>query len=120
MVIPIMGISMGILMPIMCLPDVLFQVPEVIGAIIVDSLTVILLLFFSWKGKKWREKFELEMQYRKLQRWESRLLICVGVLLFWLVEPLVDNVFLGNFRISCSISMSSGVKLPSRTEILYL
>ncbi len=98
LVIPIMGISMGILMPIMCLPDVLFQVPEVIGTIIVDSLTVILLLFFSWKGKKWREKFELEMQYRKLQRWESRLLICVGVLLFWLVEPLVDNVFLGNLE----------------------
>lgn len=94
LVIPIMGISIGIMMPLMYLPEMLLQMPENFSSIVIDIITVVFLLLFIWKGKKWREKFELEIQYRKLQKWESRLLICVGIILFFLVTPLTEKVFI--------------------------
>lgn len=90
LVIPIMGICLGILMPLVSLPGVVFGIPEEIQGDMLDIVTLLFLLLFLWRGKKWRRNFELELQYRKLQKWESRLLVFVGIILFCVIMPLID------------------------------
>ena len=41
---------------------------------VIDSLVWIILLLFWCKGKKWRNDFEHELQYRNLKKWERCLL----------------------------------------------
>lgn len=91
LVFPIMGICVGMIMPMTDLPEILFGIHADIIETWIDVITFFLLLLFIWRGRSWREKFELELQYRKLQRWESRLLILVGLLLFCLMMPL-ENI----------------------------
>lgn len=86
--IPIMGISLGILLPILSFPEMLIPFSEHqldLYNKCVDFFICVLLILFWWKGKTWRDKFRIEMQYRSLQKWESRLLITVG-LLMWVVS----------------------------------
>lgn len=94
LVFPIMGICMGIIMPLIFLPEFLFVMGEDTCEIFADLLSLVVLLLFIWKGKSWRERFELELQYRKLQKWEKRLLILVGLVLFWLMVPVEDITML--------------------------
>jgi len=51
---------------------------------IVDLITLIILLFFWWRGKEWRIRFEQEEQFRKLGKWERNLLVGTGWLIIWL------------------------------------
>lgn len=88
LVIPIVGILGGSILAISDLLEMLFRIPSDISGRVIDMVMVLFLLLFLWKGKKWCEKFEMEIQYRKLQRWESRLLIGVGVMVFGLVAVL--------------------------------
>lgn len=94
LVIPIMGICIGVLMPLLYLPELFFEIPEDIYETIIDIATVLWIILFAWKGRKWRKKFELELQYRKLQKWESRLLIFVGIILFWIMAPIGDRAII--------------------------
>lgn len=81
LIIPIFGICCGLAQLIIVLPELLFGVNWVYYDMATDIFSGILLLIFAWKGKCWRDRFELEMQYRKLRRWESRLLIVSGLVM---------------------------------------
>lgn len=91
LIIPILGICLGLWQFEICLPELLFGIADEKYSFLIDCATILLLLLFLWKGKKWREQFELEMQYRRLQKWESRLLIGVGLLVYGVSFPLLDG-----------------------------
>ncbi len=84
LVFPIVGIMDGLVIPIMVLPNSLFSF-EKNGLIIyktsVYAIIVALLLFFYKYGKEWRERFELEMRHRYVQKWEQVLLWIVGCMM---------------------------------------
>ena len=97
LIIPIFGICLGFMMPLLYLPAILFtwnvQQSEIYYRI-VDSLSFALLLLFAWKGKAWRQEFEKELQFRSLEKWERRLLNLIGVL-FWVLSwpfPMNENM----------------------------
>lgn len=96
LVFPIMGLCIGVIMPIMFLPEWLFQVQGEGYDVWVDVITFFFMVLFFWRGKRWRERFEMELQYRKLQKWESRLLIFVGLILFLSIIPLDSFRMTGN------------------------
>lgn len=91
LIIPIFGICLGIMQSAIFLPELLFGVADDSYSALIDLLTLVLLFLFAWRGKGWRERFELEMQYRTLQRWESRLLIGIGILIYVVTYPVLDN-----------------------------
>lgn len=91
LIIPIFGICLGIMQSAIFLPELLFGIADDSYSAFIDLLTFVLLLLFVWRGKGWREHFELEMQYRTLQRWESRLLIGIGILIYVVTYPVLDN-----------------------------
>ncbi|MBQ3515332.1 MAG: GHKL domain-containing protein [Lachnospiraceae bacterium] len=86
--IPIMGMCYGIMLPVFLIPE--FEYSEMFD-LGLDMVINGLLLLFLWKGKAWRERFRVEMQYRSLQKWESRLLIVVGILMWCISIPLVGE-----------------------------
>lgn len=88
LVIPVLGIAIGILMPLDYLAQALFPIKE-FAAYIVDLIAIILLLLFWWRGKEWRVHFEQEAQFRKLGKWERNLLIGTG----WLIILLCTIVW---------------------------
>lgn len=91
LVFPIMGICIGIQMPLVALPELVFKIPAVVYDVMLDIVTLLCVLLFIWKGRAWRKKFELELQYRKLQKWESRLLIFIGLILILIMLPILDS-----------------------------
>lgn len=91
LIIPIFGICLGIMQSAIFLPELLFGIADDSYSALIDLITLVLLFLFAWRGKGWREHFELEMHYRTLQRWESRLLIGIGVLIYVVTYPVLDN-----------------------------
>ena len=91
LIIPIFGICLGLWQFEIFLPELLFGVSNEKYLAVMDYVTIILMLLFLGKGKKWRERFEMEMQYRKLQKWESRLLVGVGILIYGVTFPLLED-----------------------------
>ena len=96
LVFPIFGMYLGLLQFLLLLPELLFGADGEWYLYLVDVPIWLGLLLFLWKGKTWREKFELEMQYRKLNRWESRLLIAVGMLMYGVTLPMMDEEILAS------------------------
>ncbi len=85
--IPILGLCIGMLMPFFIIPD-LFISRQQINLFInycADAIVVVFLVLFAVKGKKWRENFAIEVQHRRLELWERRLLNASGVFLFFLL-----------------------------------
>lgn len=83
LVLPILGLLFGVLMPFLHTIEMLLPTQETIErcSIAFDLVTIILLLLFRWRGKGWRIRFEQELQYRQLRKWEKRFLVGVGWLL---------------------------------------
>ncbi|MGN0353209.1 MAG: sensor histidine kinase [Roseburia sp.] len=103
LVIPIMGICIGVLIPLLFLPELLFGLPEDIYETTLDIAGTLLMILFLWKGKNWRKKFELEIQYRKLQKWESRLLTSVGLILILIMAPISDIAVIADLKLEMKL-----------------
>ena len=54
-----------------------------IYGIVVYGIAYLLFFLFFVKGRKWRESFREEVEYRHLQGWEKTLLFGVGILMLW-------------------------------------
>lgn len=109
--IPIMGMCYGILLPYFLIPE--SKLSEIVD-IGMDVVTNGLLLLFWWKGKAWRERFHMEMQYRRLQKWESRLLTAVGMLMWCISMPLTDE----NTLVDLSVEMKWYIACVSAAAVL--
>lgn len=74
LIIPIMGITNGIFVPILSLPSNLLLLSEegmgIYGMVVFGCIHFLFLLFFL-KGKKWRERFNEELGDRHLENWEK-------------------------------------------------
>ncbi len=84
LMIPIAGIINGLFVPVLVMPVNLFGFSQ-IGILLYDYLVygimaVLLILFYIY-GKEWRDNFRKEIEYRRLERWESILLCIVGILM---------------------------------------
>lgn len=82
--IPITGIINGLFVPILVVPVNLLGFSQV-GALVYDyfiyGMLAVGVILFSIYGTKWRENFLNEIEYRRLEQWESVLLCIVGVLM---------------------------------------
>lgn len=94
--LPIVGMGTGVIIPMLVIEGFLNRdiVTENMFYYIETTVEYGLLLLFWWKGKKWRQSFAQEMQYRALQKWESRLLTGIGTLLFLIAMPLTERQWL--------------------------
>jgi len=84
LVIPIVGMMDGLVIPIMVLPDSLISFDKngwILYQVGVYVIVIVLLLLFYKQGKEWRERFELEMRQRYVQKWEQVLLWIVGCMM---------------------------------------
>ena len=84
MIIPITGIVNGLILPILVVPFVLLNVSEEIKLVYSSIFygMIALLLFLFWiRGKKWRRKFQAEMEHRHIHKWERFLLCAIGILM---------------------------------------
>ena len=84
MIIPITGIVNGLILPILVVPFVLLNVSEEIKLVYSSIFygMIALLLFLFWiRGKKWRRKFQAEMENRHIHKWERFLLCAIGILM---------------------------------------
>ncbi len=84
MIIPITGIVNGLILPILVVPFVLLNVSEEIKLVyssIFYGLIALLLFLFWIRGKKWRRKFQAEMEHRHIHKWERFLLCAIGILM---------------------------------------
>ena len=82
MTIPSMGFINGILSPMFNLPELYFDKEfNVIYQFIMYSAIAVALILFWLRGKNWRQKFEMDMQNRRLQKWELGLCCVSGMLL---------------------------------------
>lgn len=86
--LPIMGLYYGMVLPVLLISESNQSQVYYVG---MDIVMYGLLFLFLWKGKAWRKRFHVEMQYRCLQKWENRLLIAVGMLMWCISVPLVDE-----------------------------
>lgn len=88
LVIPTIGILNGLVVPFLSIPA-FFMDPGVyreaewfiVWSFILYFIILVLLLVFWIKGGKWRKQFALEMNNRRLQKWELGLTCIIGVLL---------------------------------------
>ena len=84
LVIPIGGIINGLMLPILTIPSFIRGISEnqsMVYITIIYVITIFLLFLFGIKGKKWRENFQKEMEYRHIHKWERFLLCAVGILM---------------------------------------
>lgn len=88
LVIPVCGITCGIIIPISYLMHVLFYGKD-FAEYIVDLVVLILLFLFWRRGKGWRIHFEQEEQFRRPGKWEKNLLVGTG----WLILLLYSIVW---------------------------
>lgn len=84
LIMPIVGIVDGLVVPVLVMPANLLGFSEgdmIIYSLIIYGIIYSLLLLFYYKGKRWRARFQEDMEYRHLQAWESVMLFIVGILL---------------------------------------
>lgn len=83
LIIPIIGIVNGVIVPILIMSKIIFGFRD--DPLQYIFITYGILIFFGtlfyFKGKKWRNQFEMQTGDRHLQKWESLLLGIVGVLM---------------------------------------
>ncbi|NLL79909.1 MAG: response regulator [Clostridiales bacterium] len=82
LVFPILGIINGLVSPILFIPINLMGISKnsaVVYAFLVYGIIGFLLIMFYVRGRDWRKSFEVEIQHRHLQKWESFLLCFVGI-----------------------------------------
>ena len=95
LVIPIVGMMDGLIVPVMILPNSLFSfnryVVIIYQAIIYAIIGILLFLFYKF-GKDWRNKFELEIRHRYVQKWERILLWIVGCMMMFFSAQMTKNV----------------------------
>lgn len=95
--IPVSGIGIGLLLPMLSLPVVMptFSMKQSeIYFLAIDFTGYLFQLLFLWKGGTWRQRFHAKMQYRKLRKWESRLLTAVGISMYIIALPFTDETVL--------------------------
>lgn len=94
MPIPIVGIGFGLLLPFSYTVELLVSSQKIVefSEAVLDFITILLLLIFMWRGKQWRIRFEQELQYRHLRKWEKRLLVYVGWLLIIVYCCMIDAI----------------------------
>ena len=84
LIIPIIGIVNGLILPILVVPfnlmDVSQDVKLVYGTVFYSLMALFFFIFWI-KGKKWRQKFQAEMEYRHIHKWERFQLCLVGILM---------------------------------------
>ena len=93
LIIPIMGITNGIFVPVLSLPSNLALLSEdqmgIYGLVVYGCVHLLFFLFYV-KGRKWRERFNEEVEYRHLEKWEKTLLIVVGILMMYYANTLTS------------------------------
>ncbi len=97
-VFPVAGLMNGLIIPVLIMPTVLTEMSErttVIYRLIFYGIVYSLLLLFYFKGKKWRDKFDMEIQNRRLHRWEFWLLCGVGLLMM-IYSSIISTMPTGN------------------------
>ena len=84
--IPMAGIINGIMVPILVIPvnmQGLSEYQACVYCFIVYTVVSCLMLLFWIKGKKWRAKFQEELEHRHIHAWEKILLCAVGMLMMF-------------------------------------
>lgn len=79
-----MGIMNGLGSPILVAPSIVMELSQkttIIYRLVLYVFIFSLLMVFYFKGKKWRENFNQEIYYRRLNKWEYFLLAGVGSIL---------------------------------------
>ena len=74
----------GILIPFLTVPLTFFfkdQLSINMYAFFFYGFCIALIICFGIKGKNWRRKFDEELNNRRLQKWETKLLVIVGVII---------------------------------------
>ena len=83
---PMVGIINGIMVPILVIPvsmQGLSEYQAYVYCFIVYTVVICLMLLFWIKGKKWRAKFQEELEHRHIHAWEKILLCAVGMLMMF-------------------------------------
>lgn len=83
---PMAGIINGIMVPILAIPvnmQGLSEYQAYVYSFIVYTIVSCLMLLFWIKGKKWRAKFQEELEHRHIHAWEKILLCAVGMLMMF-------------------------------------
>ena len=100
LVFPIAGILNGLFVPILEMPVNLFGFSQ-IGILLYDyfiyGIMVVMFILFHIHGKEWRDNFWKELEYRRLERWESILLCVVGVLMMVFSSTLSTEPITGGY-----------------------
>ena len=91
LIIPIAGIVNGLMVPIISLPVSMQDISleqMILYSCIIYAVVISLLLLFWIKGKNWRNKFNEELEYRHMHKWERFLLCMVGTLMMFYANTL--------------------------------
>ena len=91
LIIPIAGIVNGLMVPIISLPVSMQDISleqMILYSCIIYAVVISLLLLFWIKGKNWRKKFDEELEYRHMHKWERFLLCMVGTLMMFYANTL--------------------------------
>lgn len=111
LIFPVWGICSGFLYPILIMPKLLFLLQEEqlqLYNVVIDFVTLLCLICFACMGRKWRENFQNEMQYRSLQKWESGLLKSTGVLLLGMEITMEEYAGIATLSFNTRIYMGIG------------
>ena len=107
LVVPNMGLLNGTIGPLLDMPRLYLEksVTWRIGSVTIPGATlgviyelfmysniIVALIIFWVKGKKWREQFSVDMQNRRLQKWEL-VLGCVSGILITIYSSLIPNTY---------------------------
>lgn len=94
---PIMGISFGLVYPLLEMPIILFGMREPVSqiyAIVLYCIILIAVSVFAIRGRSWRSEFREDMHYRHLLYWEKSLLYTIGSIMFLFAPALSDSMIL--------------------------
>ena len=90
--VPVFGIIFGLWMPGEVVLQLLFSEKVVdVVSVVTEMISCLAIIIFLWRGKQWRLRFHQEMEYRRLKKWEKRLLVWCGWLLFLVFMPLIEE-----------------------------
>lgn len=85
---PILGICVGLMGPILLIPEMFRNADGSNWNRMIDCILLIIILLLVWRIRKRSSQHEEERLYRQLQPWERRLLSLVGLLLLVYVSLL--------------------------------
>ena len=114
MVIPMSGIINGLIIPVLTMPITMIDISDTAALVytyIIDGIIIFLMLLFAGKGRSWRQKYQAEMTYRHLHKWERALLCIVGCLMM---------VFANTFSFKPAITTPVEYIISSYVQNVYL